>query len=267
MLRKLRWQLSLLYLLAAALLILLIGGGVYGLLTYYFKSATDLALQVKVAQEYSRLGLAVPLDLQAVDLAWQTQRKSPTPTLSPIRREEDDEGSEEDTPKYSNSDEESFDSELAPIFILLIDSQGQVIVNPNAYSSSIQPDPQAVAAALANGSDFRTVRQADGSRRRLFTYRITAQDEVALLQVGRSLKDQDRLLEQFLAGLLVLSGLSVLAVGVASWWLAGRSLDPGSKGLGPPADFCGQRQPRAAHTTHFAARQRRGGPPRAGPRR
>ena len=49
MLRRLRWQFSLLYVLAAVMLIALIGGGSYSLLRYYFETSTDLALQYKVA--------------------------------------------------------------------------------------------------------------------------------------------------------------------------------------------------------------------------
>jgi signal transduction histidine kinase len=46
------------------------------------------------------------------------------------------------------------------------------------------------------------------------------------LQVGRTLTDQDRVLQQLLMGLLVLSGASALLLGLASWWLSGRSLKP-----------------------------------------
>jgi len=48
----------------------------------------------------------------------------------------------------------------------------------------------------------------------------------AVLQLGRTLGDQDRVLNSFLLGLLGLGAAAALAVGVASWWLAGRSLAP-----------------------------------------
>jgi signal transduction histidine kinase len=237
MLRKLRWQLSLLYVLAAAVLIALIGGGAYGLLTYYFEASTDLALQYKVALEYTKNGQPVPPDLQTADQAWQTSRKLPTTTPFPVENEDDggDDNKESEKtseqpigslPESGGEHEEYYDSELASIFLLPINTQGQLISNPNAYTLSFPLDSQAITAALANGSDFRTVRQDDGSRVRLFTFRVSDEDDLAVLQVGRSLKDQDRLLSQLLAGLAVLGGLSVLIVGIGSWWLAGRSLIP-----------------------------------------
>jgi len=226
MLRKLRWQLSLLYVLSAGMLILLIGLSVYGLLNYYFRSSTDLALQYKVAQELTRLGLAIPQDLKAVDQTWKTRQNQPKPTPIPARREEDEESSEAEGSIISRGDEDSYDSELAPIYVLTLNPNGQVIVNPNAFTASVVPDSQAVTAALAKGNDFRTLRLADGSRRRIYTYRVMGGNGVAILQVGRSLKDQDRVLKQFLLGLAVLSSLSVLVVGIGSWWLAGRSLIP-----------------------------------------
>ena len=47
-----------------------------------------------------------------------------------------------------------------------------------------------------------------------------------MLQLGRTLGDQDRVLNSFLVGLLGLGAAAALAVGAASWWLAGRSLAP-----------------------------------------
>ncbi len=233
MLRNLRWQLSALYVLAATALVILIGGGAYGLLSYYFESSIDLALQYKVALEFARVGQAIPPDLQAVDQAWQASRAPLPLTPLPIKSEEDgDEGYEEDehkTQTFGEEYEEHYNSELASIFLLLVNAQGEVISDPNAYSLSYQPDSQAIQAALSNGSDFRTVRQPDASRVRLFTYRVPVENSLAVLQVGRSLTDQDRLLKQLLVGLIVLGGLSVFFVGVGSWWLAGRSLVPAQR--------------------------------------
>ena len=233
MLRNLRWHLSGLYVLAAAALVTLIGGGAYGLLSYYFQSSTDLALQYKVALEYARVGQPVPPDLQAVDQAWQTSRALPTLTPPPVKSEDDhDESHEESEHKEQPTGkeyDEDYDSELASIFLLPIDAQGQIISNPNAYKLSFQPDSQAIQAALTNGNDFRTVNQPDGSRVRLFTYRVSVDDGLAVLQVGRSIKDQDRVLGQLLVGLIILGSLSVMVVGISSWWLAGRSLIPAQR--------------------------------------
>jgi signal transduction histidine kinase len=234
MLRNLRWQLSILYVLAAAALVSLIGAGTYGLLSYYFQSSTDLALQYKVALEFTRVGQPIPADLQAVDQAWQTSRTSPLPTQPPQKSEDDEEkenheGNEHAKHPFGEEYEEYYDSELASIFLLLVNAQGQILSNPNTYNLSFDPDSQAIQAALSSGSDFRTVRQSDGSRVRLFTYRVPVDDSLAVLQVGRSVRDQDRVLGQLLLGLVGLGGLGVLVVGLGSWWLAGRSLIPAQR--------------------------------------
>ena len=236
MLRSLRWQLSILYVLAAAALVTLIGGGSFGLLAYYFQSSTDLALQYKVALEFARVGQPIPADLQAVDQAWQTNRAAPLPTHTPTRSDDDDDEGEEDheesehtSQPFGEEYEEYYDSELASIFLLLVNAQGEILSNPNAYNLTFEPDSQAIQSALASGSDFRTVRQSDGGRMRLFTYRVPVDDSLAVLQVGRSIRDQDRVLGQLLAGLIVLGGLSVLLMGLGSWWLAGRSLIPAQR--------------------------------------
>jgi signal transduction histidine kinase len=227
MLKQLRWQLSALYVLAATSLVLLIGAGAYGMLSYYFKSSTDLALRYKVAQEYIKLGRPIPEDLQAADQAWQKKTAPTQITYAPSSQDEGEVDSEQGTPSYSSEGgEETYDSELASIFILPIDIKGQLISTPNVYTLSFQPDSQAVEAAFGKGSDLRTVRLADGSLVRLFTYRVSNEDGISMLQVGRSLTDQVRLLHQMLIGLLVIGSFIIFVVGVCSWWLAGRSLIP-----------------------------------------
>jgi signal transduction histidine kinase len=231
MLKKLRWQLSALYVLAALILVSLIGGGAYGLLAYYFRSSTDLALQYKVAHEFVRMGQPVPEDLQAAALAWQTSRRSTTPSPIPsnLNGGDDHENDDSEIHLTNEASEEYYDSELASIFLLELDDRGEIISSPNLYTLNLDPDQEAVRAALRSQSDFRTVRLTDGSRVRLFSYRVGQSDDLAVLQVGRSLKDQDRVLGQLLVGLISLGSLSVALVGLGSWWLAGRSLIPAQR--------------------------------------
>ena len=232
MLNRLRWQFSLIYLLAAIALMALIGGGAYRLLDYYFQSSTDLALRYRVALEFEKLGVTLPAELQAASLEWQTSRNqiAPTPIPTTVAHEEEEE--EEENEKQADGSSESgestepYDSELSSIFVLPIDAQGGLVFNPNTYTPPLDPNRQAVNSALKNGSDLRTVRLANGTRARLLTYRLPGASNPALIQVGRSLADQDRILNQLLVSLVTLGGLSALLVGAGSWWLAGRSLRP-----------------------------------------
>ena len=243
MLNRLRWQFTALYIIAAALLIFLIGGAAYGLLAYYFESANDLALQYKVALAYSSAGLEVPDNLKLADQRWQTRNPVvlPTPQSESEHNDDDeDENDEEDhaapsvlaTNSANHEGEETYDSELSAVFLLPVDAQGILLDNPNIYTPPLTPNLAAVESAILLGNDFRTVRLEDGSRVRLFSYRVDngtyfqQSGSPAALQVGRSLKDQDRILTQLLIGLVILGGASVLSVGVGSWWLAGRSVKP-----------------------------------------
>jgi hypothetical protein len=243
MLNRLRWQFTALYIIAATLLIFLIGGAAYGLLAYYFESANDLALQYKVALAYSSAGLEVPDNLKLADQRWQTRNPVvlPTPQSETEHNDDDkDENDEEDhaapsvlaTNSADHEGEETYDSELSAVFLLPVDAQGILLDNPNIYTPPLTPNLAAVESAILLGNDFRTVRLEDGSRVRLFSYRVDngtyfqQSRSPAALQVGRSLKDQDRILTQLLIGLVILGGASVLSVGVGSWWLAGRSVKP-----------------------------------------
>lgn len=211
MLKRLRWRLTALYLLAAVMLVLAVGGGAFALLNYYFQSATDLALQYRMALEFVRAGALLPADLAAANTRWSISRER--------AHEEDSEHS--GTPERIVT----YDSELAAIFVTYLTADGQSLVElPNV--PPIAPDVTAVSAAVAHGSDWRTVWQTNGHRIRLLTYRLTAADadHEVIIQMGRSLADQDNILRQLVLGLLALGGVAVVLMGAGSWWLAGRSL-------------------------------------------
>jgi signal transduction histidine kinase len=232
----LRLRLTLLTLLTALALLALLGGGVYGLLDYYFQQSTDLALQHRMAQELTRLGATVPGELADANRLWAIQHNyapPPTPTARPANGEEEeseDHGGASRPPTdgkaEAEAEEEAYDPDLAVIYILPLSSSGQVLRDPAAGPAPFPPDPAALAAALATGHDERTIQPAGGQPVRLLTYRVAGGSGAAALQVGRPLGDQQRALGHLLAVLLGLGAASTLVVGGASGWLAGRSLRP-----------------------------------------
>jgi signal transduction histidine kinase len=119
----------------------------------------------------------------------------------------------------------AFEAELAATYVLPLDRDGRLLFNPNALGAPPQADQAALAAALAGGRDLRTVT-VDGRNVRLLTYRLTRDDGPAALQVGRLLGDQQAVLQQLLAGLLLFGSIGILLIGVASWWIAGRAIVP-----------------------------------------
>ena len=226
MLRSLRVRLSLLYLAASFTLVVLLGAATYGLLTLYFQRATDLALQYKMATEFRARGLPLTAALTAAEQAWlQDTNRSVKPSIgftpqSNSSDEEEEEGGIPIAVKPVGEDEERYDSNLAPVFVL--PEGGSISIS----GQRIVADPAAIAQAAQNGSDLRTVLNADGSRLRLLTYSIGGG---AFLQAGRLLSDQDRLLSQYLAGLFFLGCIASLLLASASWVLAGRSIKPAQR--------------------------------------
>jgi signal transduction histidine kinase len=242
MLRRLRLQLSFLYLLAAVGLVLLVGGGSYLLLRYHLQETTDLALEYKMAQQFHKYGLALPEELQRAERTWLenngrlTRGAStlitalPSPTLR-LAAEEEGEGGEpgeyaEQPSLEAEASEEAFDGDLAAIFVSSLDKSGNIIPGSQVSAAPLFQDKDASLAALQQGSDRRTTLLPDDSQVRLLTYRIDDSGGPALLQVGRVLRDQQRVMDQFLTALWILGGLSVLLLGAGSWWLSGRSIRP-----------------------------------------
>jgi signal transduction histidine kinase len=229
MFRDLRLHLTGLYLVAALALMLLVGGGAYTLLRYYFQSSTDLALQYRMAQELRQRGLPIPAELLAADQSWAQQHR-PQVARPATRTEDEEEPEEHEEDDEDEHDREqraaAFDADLAALFVLPLDANGRLLLPPGTLAAPIIPDQQAVAVALRQGHAWQSMQLPDGTQARLLTYRLSAHDGPALLQVGRLLNDQTRVLQQLLGGLLALGALMTLIIGAGSWWLAGRALLP-----------------------------------------
>jgi signal transduction histidine kinase len=215
MFRALRWRLTLLYLLTALALLAFTGVGAYALLQRYFLSATDLTLQRRMAQEFRALGAAPPPALAAGEQQWLAAHGRPGPSRDP-----DDGDDHHGGPPH----DDLTTGDLGAVFVAAFDGGGRLLNGGGGPT----PDSGAVAAALANGSDWRTVRSGDDSLR-LLTYRLPSGAGAAVVQAARPLGDQDRALALLLGSLLGLGGLSAALLGVGSWALAGRALAPAQR--------------------------------------
>jgi signal transduction histidine kinase len=239
MFRGLRLRLSVLYLLVALAFIVLVGLGTYRLVDSYFQTTIDLALQHRMAHEFLREGAPVTPELEAADRSWYENRRRLFPRIATPEPEspqeadthEEEPGSgEAGGPPLDNTEQENaedlYDGELAAIFVVPLDATGQISGTVSALTLPVAPNKPAVTAALATGSDWRTVISDQGLRVRLLTYRLPRNSGAAVLQLGRTLDDQDRILQQLLLALLGLGAASTVLLGIGSWWLAGRALRP-----------------------------------------
>jgi signal transduction histidine kinase len=241
MLRPLRWKLTLLYLITAIGLVGLMGFGTYLLIDRYFQQTTDLTLQYKMATEFHLLGLDVPPELLRSEALWLQNNSrglsqpSPTVIVPAISSSSDDdhdgsEGSDESENsnlpgEYHSEDDHLYNADLAAVFVISLDEDGKAILAPNLAAPPTLDTPEALANALQFGYDLRTIDQPGRGRIRLLTYRTNGSIP-ALLQTGRLLNDQDRVLAQYLIYLAILGGAASFLLAIISWWLAGRSLGP-----------------------------------------
>jgi len=232
MLPRLRVQLTMLYAGAALLLLVVSGTGVYGIIARYFADVTDLALAHQMAHEFHALRAPIPAELRAADRDWSTLRDGATVVPAVPPRPGDTEDHEEDDGEDDDDgllvDEPADAAELAAITVVLLDGAGRVLFAPDVDAGTAPPltDQAAFAAAQRHGRDVRTVVLGDGGPYRLLTYRFDQPGGPAALQLGRPLRDQHRVLERLALGLVTIGASSMLLVGLASWWLAGRAIRP-----------------------------------------
>ncbi len=129
----------------------------------------------------------------------------------------------EETPHV---EDDIYDGRLSSIFIVPVSTpQGSPVGTQQAFSP-ISEDFDASVRALSLGYDLRTVLLPDGTHARLLTYRTTGGGIPPVIQIGRLLDDQERLLQMYLLGLLILGIIASLAITVLSWILSGRSIKP-----------------------------------------
>jgi signal transduction histidine kinase len=247
MLTRLRLQLTLLYLLVAMSLVALTGIGSYSLIKYFVLKEADLALQYKMASQFRLYGFDMPTELVRAEQNWSggNSRLVAIPTAiqaANLNLPSDDEaqealqsqnlptpGGEAEKEHEEEGSEKEYDSQLASIFVLPIDANGQSAPNPaQAWQPWVQ-DQAAIQTALTKGSDLRTIQLKSGSRVRLLTYRTDYPQGPVLLQVGRTLTDDDRVLGNFVVGMLIMGAASIILLGMGSWWLSGRSILPAQR--------------------------------------
>lgn len=231
MLKPLRIKLTLLYLMVAMLLAGIVGLGAYSLLYFYFQNNNDTALKFKMADNFSTIGVSLPDELVRAQQDWISLRSKPGKTSDSENEIESNEAHDDETSEdhdiVSNPTltiSEVYEGELTSIFILPLDINGRLMFNPNPYFPPMDPDLNAVQVALEKGYDLRNSTLSDGSPVRLLTYRVPPASGYGLIQVGKPIADQMHVLNQFVSGLLIIGGFSILLLGFGSWLMAGRSL-------------------------------------------
>ena len=233
MYRFLRLRLTILYLLGALLLVAAVDAAVYLLLQRNNQTAVDLALEHRAALALHEVGEPLPPVLARGEQEWYAARGA-DPTAASVSAGGEQDGSngtgEAENTETSTavpdalwqSGEPEFDAELSPITLAALRAGGGIYVISGGTNLSV--DPQAIAAALQSGLDFRTVQDSSGNRIRLLTLNLADVPGFSALQAGRSLADQDRTMGNLLMGLLEAGAAFAVVLAALSWWLSGRAL-------------------------------------------
>jgi signal transduction histidine kinase len=269
MLRSLRLKLALLYFGSALGIVVFLAAGTYIMLNRFFMQQVDLALQYKMAAQFKLYGLSLPTELENAEKLWLDENSHtgpiitetlnyPTPTATPkppsistkqpliIAGSADDDsesddgegeietsvGSEEESGESEGSlhqEEDSFDGRLSSIFIVPVSTPMGTTSGVQQIASPIDEDIDASMHALSLGYDIRSIHLSDGTHARLLTYRTSGNGIPTVIQIGRLLDDQDRLLQLYLIGLIFLGFSASLIISILSWYLSGRSIRPAQK--------------------------------------
>lgn len=237
MFRGLRFRLTLLYVITGLMLIGLLGFGTYSLVNYYFQQTTDLALQHVMALHFSTLGVPLPSELKAADQAWSAGRPVvlPQPVSRVVQRisgegEKESSGAESDESEAEEGAENHvLNADLAAVFVVALSSDGHMLPGFNTAPAPVPPNLPAVQSALQHGRDLRTIDVQGVGPVRLLTYHVPGVVEPSVLQIGRSLSDQEDALGQLIVALGMLGGLCLTLLATGSWWLAGQSIQPAQR--------------------------------------
>jgi len=220
-LKQARLRLMLLYLAVGTILVALIGSVSYGLLTHFLQSSVDDMLKQKMAQLYQANALPLPAELS---LALDSDHYG----ISVPNNQNP--GSTENIEQFNwsefRNDEHAYANDLAGIFILPLDDQGHVLADPNPFTPPIPPDLAASKVAQQSGSDIRSIKTISGVSYRLLTYHLPAPNASTTIQLGKSLAEQEKLAAQFLVGIILIGLCGVIGLGLGSWWLSQRALQP-----------------------------------------
>ena len=139
---------------------------------------------------------------------------------------EEDEANSTESAETEETDQpiEKYEGELSAIFILPLDPEGKIIFNPNPFDPPMQPNLDALKNSQKNNFDVRSVKLGDGETFRILTYQLPVETGIDSLQLGKSIDDHLKILNQFLEGILIIGSASVFVLGFGSWLLAGRML-------------------------------------------
>ncbi len=125
-----------------------------------------------------------------------------------------------------DSEEAFFVRRLRRIF-LLADTEGNVLEVSELYAKAgVEPRDELVRMAAERKPVWRERRAPDGTRFLIRTGILTEGRKEYLLSVGRTLADNDRILERATQAYFLVTPLLIGLFSLLGWWIAGRALQP-----------------------------------------
>lgn len=223
-LNRLRLRLMALTIIVGLAFVVFLGGATYLLVERYLESNVDLALRSRMALEFFTLRAAVPTELSSAS----AQMPSPRPRRNTPQNNDDDHRDDQPPVTGAVQGPSQPEGDLAAVNVLFLDTSGQPLFSRgNITLTASLVNMASLNAASASGNDLRTIT-VDGDRTRILTYRVDSPNFTApiIVQVSRSLANQDGILKGLLLALGALAALAAAVLGAGSWWLSGRSIQP-----------------------------------------
>lgn len=125
-----------------------------------------------------------------------------------------------------DSEEAFFVRRLRRIF-LLADVEGNILEVSELYAKAgVEPRAELVRMAAERKPVWRERRAPDGTRFLIRTGILTEGRKEYLLSVGRTLADNDRILERATQAYFLITPLLIGLFSLLGWWIAGRALQP-----------------------------------------
>ncbi|MEP7365196.1 MAG: ATP-binding protein [Acidobacteriota bacterium] len=125
-----------------------------------------------------------------------------------------------------DSEEAFFVRRLRRIF-LLTDAEGNVLEVSELYAKAgVEPRQELVRMAAEHRPMWRERRGQDGVRYLIRTGILMEGRKEYLLSVGRTLADNDRILERATQTYFLATPLLIVLFSLLGWWIAGRALQP-----------------------------------------
>jgi signal transduction histidine kinase len=194
----------------------------------YLAFSRSLSGEIDESLQSSAQAVALQIDPETLESIQPTPRED---NSGPGNADDDDDGDNEEEDEGEEDEDDDgevryFSPSGGDTFYLVLTPEGVPLVNPANVRAEGIPDTEAAATAADRGEEWSTV-SAEHEDVRLYSLALRHDGEtVGVVQVGRSLAEQERQLTGLLIVLAVAGGGGLVLAAAGGLLVAGRALRP-----------------------------------------